>query len=104
MFNSIYVCYMQASNEGNDDANSTTGKQRNIRKVLIKIAQEIGRLPSSLVIHDVQLEKSEPVGRGGYAEVFQGKLARTEVALKRFWPGNRGAEGSMRKVSDPIQV
>jgi hypothetical protein len=82
----------------------TAGKERNIRKMLIKLAQELDQLPSSLVIHDVQLEKSESVGRGGYAEVFQGKLAGTQVALKRFWPGNRDAEGSMRKVSDSLRV
>jgi hypothetical protein len=81
-----------------------TRKERNIRKVLAKIAQELDQLPSSLVIHNVQLQKSEPVGRGGYAEVFQGKLASAEVALKRFWPGDRGTEGSMRKVSDVSRV
>jgi hypothetical protein len=64
------------------------------------MAQELDQLPSSLVIHGVQLQQYQAVGRGGCAEVFRGKLAGTEVALKRFWPANRGAEGSMRKVSD----
>jgi hypothetical protein len=81
-----------------------TRKDRNIRKVLIKIAQQLDQLPSSLIIHGVQLHNRDLAVCGGYADVFQGKLASAEVAVKRFRLHNRGTERSMRKVSDLLQV
>jgi hypothetical protein len=80
-----------------------TRKERNIRKVLVRIAQELDHLPSPLFIQGVQLQKAEPVEYGGYADVFQGKLAGAEVALKRFRLHDRRAGSSVRKVSGLLQ-
>jgi hypothetical protein len=95
---------MQVLNKDNDAVHSMTRKQRNIRKVLVKIAQELNQLPSSLRVHGMQLQEPEPVEYGGYADVFLGNLAGAEVALKRFRLHSRGAGGSVRKVSSLSQA
>jgi hypothetical protein len=95
---------MQALSQGHVATHSTNRKERNIRKVLIKIAQQLDQLPSSLIIRDVQLHDRDVAGCGGYADVFQGKRASAEVAVKRFRLYNRGTEDSVRKVSDLLQV
>jgi hypothetical protein len=77
-----------------------TRRERNIKKVLIKIAQQLDQLPSSLIIRGVQLHNRDVAVSGGYADVFQGKLASAEVAVKRFRLHNRGTEDSVRKVSN----
>jgi hypothetical protein len=81
-----------------------TRKDRNIRKVLVKIAQQLDQLPSSLIVRDVHVHNRAVAVHGGYADVFQGKRASAEVAVKCFRLNNRSAEGSMRKVSDLLQV
>jgi hypothetical protein len=95
---------MQALREGHGAAHSMTRKNRNIRKVVVKIAQQLDQLPSSLVVRGVQIYNREAAAHGGYADVFQGKLASAEVAVKRFRLHNRGTEGSMRKVSKLSRV
>jgi hypothetical protein len=91
---------MQALSEGHAAAHSMTRKEINIRKVLIKIAQQLDQLPSSLIIRGVQLHDREVAECGGYADVFRGELASAKVAVKRFRLHTRGTERSMRKVSD----
>jgi hypothetical protein len=93
---------MRALSEGHAAAHSMTRKEINIRKVLIKIAQQLDQLPSSLILHGVRLYSREAVKCGGYADVFQGSLASAEVAVKRFRLHDRSTERSMRKVSDPL--
>jgi hypothetical protein len=78
----------------------TRKDSRNIRKIVVKIAQQLDQLPSSLIVRDVHLHNREIVAHGGYADVFQGKLASTEVAVKRFRLHNKGTERSMHKVSE----
>jgi hypothetical protein len=95
---------IQALSEGHATTPSMTGKERNIRKVLIKIAQQLDQLPSSLIILGVQLHNRDVAECGGYADVFRGKLASAEVAVKRFRIHNRGIEDSMRKVSHLLLV
>jgi hypothetical protein len=95
---------MQALSEGHAVAHSMTRKDRNIRKVLIKIARQLDQLPSPLTICGVHISNRDVAVCGGYADVFQGKLASAEVAVKRFRLYDRGTEGSMRKVSDLLQV
>jgi hypothetical protein len=98
------ISQMRVLNTGHAAAHSMTRKERNVRKVLIKIAQQLDRLPSSLILRGVQLYSRESVRCGGYADVFQGKLASAEVAVKRFRLHDRGAEGPMRKVSKLLPV
>jgi hypothetical protein len=81
-----------------------TIKDRNIRKVLVKISQELNHLPSSLLIFGVHLYKREVVGQGEYADVFRGELAGAEVALKRPRVHKMSDETSERKVSALLQV
>jgi hypothetical protein len=90
--------------KGSHGATHLTRNQKNIRKILVQIAQELDQLPSPLLVHGVRLQKPEAVDYGGYAEVYHGKLAGADVALKRFRIFNKDTADSKRKVSDLSKV
>ena len=51
-------------------------------RFLQKLVRRSGELPGYLIIRDVEKLGSNPVGGGGYSDVWQGLLRRNLVAMK----------------------
>ncbi|THH17740.1 hypothetical protein EUX98_g9067 [Antrodiella citrinella] len=62
------------------DANYRYG----IRRLLVRLCVDSGILPPSLFLTSVKCTDTEPVGMGGYADIFCGTHAGGRVALKRL--------------------
>lgn len=71
--------------DGKAEATSADMSHRyGIRRLLVRLCLDSGILPPSLFVAGIKCEDSDPVGMGGYADIFCGTYAGNRVALKRL--------------------
>lgn len=61
--------------------NGPKHRQR-LHRFLSRIVKETGRLPSSMIIHNVKRKGSDPLAGGGFADVWRGTQGDLDVAMK----------------------
>lgn len=55
-----------------------------LRRLLVRLSTESACIPNALFLHGIAQQGSEPVGIGGFADVYRGVLGEKPVALKRL--------------------
>ncbi|KDQ51601.1 hypothetical protein JAAARDRAFT_505908 [Jaapia argillacea MUCL 33604] len=53
-------------------------------RLLVKLSEASGHLPSSLFIRELTLREADPVHGGGFADVYTGMIGQQKVAIKRL--------------------
>ncbi|KAH8080681.1 kinase-like domain-containing protein [Cristinia sonorae] len=68
----------------NTTSPSDSSNRHRIRRLLVRLCLDSGILPPSLLLTGIKCEDTDPVGMGGYADIFRGTYEGGRVALKRL--------------------
>ncbi|TCD63446.1 hypothetical protein EIP91_005387 [Steccherinum ochraceum] len=76
---------LQAVLDGKVDAISVeNGNRYGLRRLLVRLCLDTSILPPSLFLTGIKCEDADPVGMGGYADIFRGTYGAGKVAMKRL--------------------
>ncbi len=59
-------------------------RRHGIRRLLVRLSTEASVVPSSLFLTGIECEDKEPIGMGGYADIFRATYKKKHVILKRL--------------------
>src|SRR5882762_3206991 len=71
-------------NQGFPSDESGQRSRHSARRLLVKLSENCGILPSSLSIVGIRNCGKDPVAGGGFADIFQASYQGKDVALKRL--------------------
>lgn len=63
---------------------STRNDLKKLRRLILKLAVSVNKLPSSFMLQDVQCPQPVSRGAGSFADVYCGTLGTAAVAIKRL--------------------